>query len=214
MTYQGLTAEICQEAWEISRAAIGAASRNSTINKHAGTLIVLDPSSADADVLFRGRVDDNHPKAAKYDELALAKAMVSWGTGLLSRTVQQDAPHLLRPGMTKWGGAVVESGLVVSFSGVQAVYDEATAWMELKWIVAICQNEMTMPGGVMESDDSYILPDQHMDLVKKPSLSYGAILDIAGSNAEQRMVREAGLDSSSSERGHSTISRGRITETD
>lgn len=45
---------------------------------------------------------------------------------------------------------------MVAFSGVQAVFDEAIAGTMLRWIVALCQDEMTREGGVMDSDTSFI----------------------------------------------------------
>ena len=52
-----------------------------------------------------------------------------------------------------------------AFSGVQAVFDEAIAGTMLRWIVALCQDEMTRKGGVMDSDTSLIgeLPPSHSD---------------------------------------------------
>lgn len=154
MTYVGLTDTICQVAWEIIKPSIIRAAELNVTNKLAGTIVVLEPWTGD--VLFQARVDNDHPDAEVYDKIALTKANVTWATKLPSRVVQQSAPHLYLVGMTKWGGAVIENGLVVSYSGVQPVYDEANSWSQLKWIIALCQNEMTKPGGVMETDGSFI----------------------------------------------------------
>ena len=172
--YSGLTQEICELAWDIVQPSIAHAADLNVTNKHAGTVVVLDPWSGA--ILFQGRVNDNHPDREKYDTIALAKAEVSWETGLTSRQVQQDAPHLYRPGMTKWGGSAIENKLVVSFSGVQAVFDEAISWMVLNWILGLCQHEMTRPGGVMASEGSFIVSD-------------AGLLDAIGAEAEQRMAR-------------------------
>ena len=153
--YSGLSTDICRQAWEIVLTSIEQGAASEVLNKQAGTIIVLDPYTGE--VIFRDRVDENHSDSGKYDQIADAKARVSWETGMPSRTVQQDAPHLYKPDMTKWGGAVVEHKLVVAFSGVQAVFDEAIAWSMLAWIFALCRNEMTKPDGVMASDSSYIL---------------------------------------------------------
>ncbi len=152
--YAGLTEEICTAAWDIVLTTVEYAYERGITNKLAGTIVVLDPYTGT--VLFKCRVDQNHPDAEKYDEIALAKAQVSWETGLPSRQVQQEAPHLYRPGMTKWGGSVIENKLVVAFSGVQAVFDEAIAASMLAWIIALCRHEMTKEGGVMASDSSFI----------------------------------------------------------
>lgn len=154
MVFVGVSQYICQLAFEASLPAIKAAAEMGLINKYAGTLVVLDPHSGD--VLFEQVVNEAHESRDKYTEIALAKARVSWETQLPSRVVQQTAPHLYQAGMTKWGGAVIEYKLVVAFSGVEAVYDEAIAWMVLSWILGICRHEMTKPEGVMAGDSSFI----------------------------------------------------------
>lgn len=127
-------------------------------NKFAGTIVVCirRPGDEIMDPIFTASIDDQYPSSAKYENIATAKAKVSWETGLPSRKVQQDAPHFYRKGMTKWGGSVIENGLIVAFSGVEAVFDEAIAGTMLRWIVALCQHEMTREGGVMDRDTSFI----------------------------------------------------------
>jgi hypothetical protein len=70
--------------------------------------------------------------------------------------VQQNAPHLYQPGWTKWGGSAVEYKLVVAFSGVEAVFDEAISWSMMAWLLAMCRHEMTKPDGVMASDNAFL----------------------------------------------------------
>lgn len=152
--YSGLNEDICRQAWGIVLPSIVHAAATETTNKEAGTVVVLHPYTGD--LMFAASVDGNHPDAKKYDEIADAKAKVSWETGLPSRIVQQEAPHLYKPGMTKWGGAVIEHKLVVAFSGVEAVFDEAIACSMLAWILGLCRHEMTKPDGVMSSGDSYV----------------------------------------------------------
>ena len=149
-----LTEETCIFAWAITKQAATEAATTGVTNKLAGTIIVLNPW--DGTILFEERLDESHSDKDKYDEIAKAKAQVSRDTGLSSREVQQNAPYLYTADMTKWGGSVVENKLVVAFSGVQAIFDEAIAATMLRWIVALCQNEMTRPGGIMSSDDAYI----------------------------------------------------------
>ena len=157
--YQGLTPEICQTAWTITLGSVTNANNLDVANKFAGTIVVCYPRTHASEriaVVFATDIDPSSPNATKYEDIAIAKAKVSWETGLPSRKVQQDAPHLYRLGMTKWGDSVVENGLIVAFSGVQAVFDEAIAGTMLRWIVALCQNEMTREGGVMEADTNFI----------------------------------------------------------
>jgi hypothetical protein len=157
--YEGLTNEICKKAWDIVAVSADAAHEDGVTNKCAGTIVVCFPHTYPGDkfdVIFIENLASDHPDQEKYERIAVEKAKVSWETGLPSRKVQQDAPHLYRPGMTKWGGSVVENGLIVAFSGVQAVFDEAIAGSMLRWIVAICQDEMTREGGVMSLNTSFI----------------------------------------------------------
>lgn len=152
-----LTHEICIRAWAITKQAALEAATTGITDKQAGTIIVLNPW--DGTILFEERLNEAHPRKTKYDTVARAKAQVSRDTGLSSRDVQQNAPHLYTDSMTKWGGAVIENKLVVAFSGVQAIFDEAIAATMLRWVVALCQYEMTRPEGVMEADGDYIDPD-------------------------------------------------------
>lgn len=152
--YTGLTEEICATAWGVVLPMVNEAWGTAITNKRAGTIVVLDPRNGE--ILFKRRIREYDPAAEKYDTIAVAKARVSRETGLPSRQVQQEAPHLYAPGMTKWGGSVIENKLVVAFSGVQAVFDEAIAASMLAWIIALCREEMTKPNGVMASDSSFI----------------------------------------------------------
>jgi len=111
----------------------------------------LDMSTA---ILFEGRIDTSERRPTKYDLIASDKARVSWRTGLPSRVVQQSSPHLYVSRDTKWGGSVVREGIVVAFSGVQAVYDEWIAGMMADLLVAMCRDEMTKDDGVMARDEA------------------------------------------------------------
>lgn len=155
--YTGINEEICKKAWNIALGVVRRAHYGGVTNKDAGTIVVLNPHTGR--VLFQDQVNPNHESADKYDEVALAKAGLTWRTKLPSRVVQQNAPHLYKPGDTKWGGSVIQDGLVVAFSGVQAVFDEAIAATMLAWIIAICQDEMTKQGGVMDSVLSFLTAD-------------------------------------------------------
>ncbi len=123
--YEGLSTDICRKAWEITLGTVLNAAEKSVTNKLAGTIVVCFPrthTETEFDMVFITDVVGEHPDQAKYERIAVEKAKVSWETGLPSRKVQQDAPHLYQNGMTKWGGSVIENGLIVAFSGVQAVF--------------------------------------------------------------------------------------------
>lgn len=158
--YHGISDEICGRAWVIVdsgllRAASSGAHPLFNVNKYAGTIVVLHP--IEGGVLFTETIETNGKyEDAKYSRIAHAKAALTRRTGMSSREIQQRAPHLLQDGDVKWGGSVIRDGLVVAFSGVQAVYDEMIADWMASAIIAICRNEMTRDGGVMDADYSFI----------------------------------------------------------
>lgn len=185
-----ITEDICAKAWDMISPAVAKVNGMGITNKYAGTVVVFNPNADprlpvnghNGHVLFEARIVNDEISVSdrsKYTTIAIAKAEVSFRTGLPSRQVQQESPHLYKDGDTKWGGSVVRNGLIVAFSGVQAVFDEMIAGWMADAIIALCRNEMTKPDGVMASESSFILSD-------------GAVLDALGSEAEQRMARTGG----------------------
>lgn len=104
--------------------------------------VVLDPGISFYDI----RVDDGYEAFRRevvlyeesftdrttwgddpFDKIALAKAYITWKTGLSSRYIQQCAPHLLVKYSTKYGGSAILDGLITSGSGVQGFLDETFA---------------------------------------------------------------------------------------
>lgn len=152
--FTGINEDICRKSWEIVKPSVLEAKRLDVTNKVAGTYLVLNPWTGG--VMFRAQLDPDHVNAPLFNQIAESKAEVSWETGMTSREVQQNAPHLYRPGWTKWGGSAVEFKLVVAFSGVQAVFDEAISWSGLAWILGMCRDEMTRQDGVMASASAFV----------------------------------------------------------
>lgn len=138
-----------------------AAANNEITNKLAGTIVVTDPNESMRDrmvVMFVRDIDTNQD--AKYKLIAMAKAELSNRTRLRSSTVQQAHPELFIRGDVKWGGStILPSGLVVAFSGVQAVFDEMISEWMASAIRALCRNEMVREGGVMDSDSSFLVSE-------------------------------------------------------
>jgi hypothetical protein len=175
----GLTPAMCSQAFDIATSALSVAADLMIANKYAGTLVILksfavpssnDPSKVSLDetreaVLYMRRVDENHPDAAKYDEIALTKARDLWVLGYFfnvksNRDIQQNFPHLYRPSMTKWHGGTRKNGIVITYSGVQGNFDEAFTDTVDAWLTAMCREEMTRADGVMASPSSFIgLPE-------------------------------------------------------
>jgi hypothetical protein len=173
--FTGLTSVMCDQAFKVAAAGFQVAATTKIVNKYAGTLVVIDPfavpSSKDPSkvsldetrraVLYMRRIDENHPNAARFDEIALTKARDLWVLGhffgvMSNRDIQQNFPHLYRPGMTKWHGGTRRSGFVITFSGVQGNYDEAFCETVDAWLTGMCREEMTKADGVMASPDAFI----------------------------------------------------------
>jgi hypothetical protein len=165
--FTGINATICRQAFYTIMPAIERAAKEGTTNKLKGVIVVLDPrlrpvmgtqtEMQDA-VLFTDSVDPTiNGEQQKYGEIALSKAFVTWRTGQPSCRIQQEFPYQYEAGMTKWGGSTVDrGGLIVAFSGVQAVFDEMIAEWMASAIRAICRWEMTGTDGVMSTDSSFV----------------------------------------------------------
>lgn len=104
-------------------------------------------------VLFIGCVGDE--PEAKYTYFALMKALVAERIGMSSGDIGTVAPWLMQPGDCKFRGAAHENGLTIGFSGVQAVYDEAFAFMMLVLIQAMLREEYAV---LMADGDKPMVP--------------------------------------------------------
>lgn len=159
--FTGISKEICEEAWEGTLPLIQHFADSGRFNKLAGTVVVVDPRNIDRPkgehlqdvfddaIIFTGFVGEVHE--AGFTTVALSKAFVTWKSGLASAVVQQRHPYLYSEGDTFWGGSTItEGGLVVAFSGVQQVHDEAISEIMASLIVAISRDEVTKDDGVLE----------------------------------------------------------------
>lgn len=157
MGFTGITQATCEMAWRtMVFPSLAPLADLGIINKYAGCIVVLDPNSSEFAVLFSATINGENDDYI-FDKIAHAKARISHRTGLSSSLVQTQYPHLYTEGDTKWGGSTVDGvGLVVAFSGVQAVYDEMISEWMASAIRALCRNEMTKKGGVMDSEDSFL----------------------------------------------------------
>ncbi|MDQ3123248.1 MAG: hypothetical protein M3Q14_01005 [bacterium] len=128
---------ICADAWAMIFPAIRQKFTNDVIDKLRGAIIVLDPRPPEEDhanekypVLYQATIVSSATDE-KYVRIATSMALASLKTGLPSCRIQQEYPNLYEEGDTKWGGSTVDpDGLIVAFSGVQAVFSEMIAqWM-------------------------------------------------------------------------------------
>lgn len=159
--FTGISEEICKEAWAGTQPLIQHFADTKRFNKFKGTVVVVDPRVVDrpkseharevfdAACIFVGFVGDDEDE--KYTAVALSKAFVTWKTGLPSSIVQQQHPYAYSLGDTIWGGSTInDGGLIVAFSGVQQVHDEAISEIMASLIRSICRDEMTMDNGVLD----------------------------------------------------------------
>lgn len=154
-----LTLDNCDHALAMTLPSIEHCMRSGPYNREAGQLIVLNPTrlyepkyhdGPDNDAfkeevvfwthLFGSPEEWEHPFA----EVALAKAYASFKYRLPADVIVDQAPELLEPGMTKYGGSAVcpISGLVVAFSGVQAHFDKQISQALLNALKALCKGRM------------------------------------------------------------------------
>lgn len=181
--FTGISEAICKEAWEGLLPTIAALAATGRFDKFEGTIVVVDPRPIDRPrqdheqdvfndaVIFTAFVGGE--EAVKFTKVALSKAFISWKTGLPSSVVQQQHPYLYGVGDTFWGGSTVTAGgLIVSFSGVQQVHDEAISEMMASLIRSICRDEVTKDGGLIDSwsrtSSSFILdePVETVQIIK------------------------------------------------
>lgn len=140
--FSGLTRELVSEAVEILRPTIEAFLQSTRTGGRPNLhLVVLQPGEA---VFLYETSFGNNPRTWKhdFDDFARAKALICQRTGLVGRTVLNDAPWLLKKGDTRYVGGVIENGLVVAVSGVQDHFDEMISWLVLSTIQGLCRDEV------------------------------------------------------------------------
>jgi hypothetical protein len=172
MVFTGLTTEMCDNAFDITRAGFDRARQLEVVNKDAGTLVVInpfatpsnnDPSKVSLDevaqaTLFGRSINPHHEKADLYLQIALTKARELWvlrqllGPDFTLRNVQTKYPHLYRASMVKYRGGICAGGVPIAFSGVQADYDEAFSRTFSAWMMAQCQDAVLGTDGVLADD--------------------------------------------------------------
>jgi len=152
--FSGLTSVTCHRALSLVLPVI----ESGLFKRDQGHLVVINPAipyepkyrngPADEkfdDVVLFDRNFGGDPETwdGPYKDVARSKAFISWKTGLPSHRVQQEAPYLYEPGMTKWGGsAVAPGGLVVAFSGVEWFFDQMISEIMVAAIKATCLSDM------------------------------------------------------------------------
>jgi hypothetical protein len=154
--FTGINRDICEMAWQMVLPAIEASDDARVTNKFDGCIVVIDPRPhRQGTIIFREVIRTTTPQ--KYRDLAIDKAQLTQEHKLPSSVIQQQFPYLFNEGDSKWGGSTIDDGgLIVAFSGVQAVFDEMIAEWMASAIRALCRHEMTREGGVMSEDYSYI----------------------------------------------------------
>lgn len=105
-------------------------------------VVVADPdgrASFDEAVLAERSFGAPPPWGADYRGFARAKARLAWRTGLDTRLVHQQSPHLLRAGDTLLWGSALREGILVASSGAHPWFDEALCGSVLELLRALAQ---------------------------------------------------------------------------
>jgi|WetSurMetagenome_2_1015567.scaffolds.fasta_scaffold60328_3 hypothetical protein len=89
----------------------------------------------------------------KYTAVARSKANIVWKTGKDSLYVQQFEPQLLEGGDTKWGGGIIQNGIIVAVSGLEEWADIFVA----KMVAAACSALIAKQMRVMMASDTIFL---------------------------------------------------------
>ena len=156
-SFTGINHEICEIAWLMTLPMVTYLAQTGVTTREDGCIVVANPHERQFEILFSVTVQPVSADNLKYYDIATAKAQQSHRTGMSSSMMQTQYPHLYLSGDTKWGGSTVApGGLVVAFSGVQAVFDELIAEVMASCIRALCRYEMTRQGGVMDSDSAWL----------------------------------------------------------
>jgi hypothetical protein len=138
-----LTKELVNEAMEMVEPSIVWTLEN-VAKRFAGHLRVS--ALVDGEWVTLATRDFGEPSEWEYDYegVATSKECISQRTGLPSAEVQALHPELVESGDTVYFGSVVSDGktIVVSFSGVEAYYDEMFSGWTLAAVLAVLKAAM------------------------------------------------------------------------
>lgn len=116
-------------------------------------LVVMDPglppglAEFEEAILYEHAFGDRRKWDADYAAFARGKAKLSWATGLESRRVQTQSPHLLRSGDSLLWGSVCLDGIVVAASGAFPQFDEVYAGTVALWLRALAKESREADSG-------------------------------------------------------------------
>jgi hypothetical protein len=74
-----------------------------------------------------------------FDEIARAKAGLTWRTGLPTRTLVESYPHLLKPGDIRFWGSWIEADIIAAASGASSAHDEWVSKLLVSTAIVLCQ---------------------------------------------------------------------------
>jgi len=128
-----LTTEIVNKAINLHHSSIEL-TLDEVTKRHAGHMRVSAFRDGEWQLVATRDFSSRETWEYPYDEHATGKEAISKRTGKASRTVQEMYPELLQPGDTIYYGNAMSETIIVSFSGVEAYFDE----MFCKWVLATC----------------------------------------------------------------------------
>ena len=137
-----LTEEVAQAALELVKPVfdglVASGVTDDRVNLH---VIVFQPGREDI-LAEASWGEDPSTWTLPYAAIAYGKAKKVQQSGMVLRTLRNDAPWLYESGDVRYVGGVIENGLVVAASGLQDYWDEAISWMVLSAIQGFCRGHV------------------------------------------------------------------------
>lgn len=141
-----VTRELARRALELTAPMIERA-RAQPLVVGSGFLyvVVMDPAmnppgvEFEEAILYEQAFGDQSGWDAPHDELARAKARLSWSTGRNGYDLHRLSPHLLCEGDSLLSGGICLDGLVVAASGALPIFDEVFATTIAMWLRALAR---------------------------------------------------------------------------
>jgi hypothetical protein len=137
------TGSLVLEAYELVLPAITQTMRTGVAKRSDGCLRVsVKQSEGDWKNVLVKHFGDRDKWDHGYNVVAASKEEISIRTGLTSREIQMMHPELVEPGDTVYYGNAMSPTIIVSFSGVEAYFDEMFCKWLLAAILALIQHEL------------------------------------------------------------------------
>lgn len=139
-----LTEEMAREAVRLAFPSMEAAMDSGLAKRRDGHIVISkqEAYSKQWKTVWEYSLGDPDNWEHPYGQVARSKDEISRRTGLSSREVQQMHPELAWPDDTIYYGNCIGSGIIVSFSGVDAYIDEVFATIIHQLCLGLIQQKL------------------------------------------------------------------------